>query len=345
MVSPSKKKRKVTVLKMNKAISQQSNIINTPLPVVTSPNQQRRSRKSSLSPSFKSKTAAISHPSSSKIHPPLTNASFFSSVRTYTKDGTDMVSELSKNVLNDFDLKYNKSNNYNCERRSIRFIESSNNSLQLQTCNTTSSYNSCKDDTLSSYRRCLLEDFMVLDKHTNILVLVPFKIVCECLLQDSFWSNIDSESFLNYQTVIQFKKKKYHCVLGSIITNPKLESVRSGISQYDLMDGLGTKNSGCLVDFGFDNNNDNILKLITWNMVLKGRVTGLQVWSQRKDIRNLGTAFNNRKKTNIGLVSLLNAMYYEMYGDRLQCMFLVSYFYRTQLKQKYWISNNLHPLK
>ena len=100
------------------------------------------------------------------------------------------------------------------------------------------------------------------------------------------------------------------------------------------MDGLDSKNSGCLVDFGFDNDKDKILKLITWNMVLKGRIAGLQVWSQRKDFRNLGTAFNNRKKTNIGLVSLLNAMYYEMYGDRFQCMFLVSCFYRTQLKHK-----------
>ena len=54
----------------------------------------------------------------------------------------------------------------------------------------------------------------------------------------------------------------------------------------------------------------------------------------KKIFSHLGTAFNNRKKNNVGLVSLLNAMYYEMYGDRFQCMFLVSCFYRTQLKQK-----------
>ena len=121
---------------------------------------------------------------------------------------------------------------------------------------------------------------------------------------------------------------------ANIATNPKRDSVLSGITQYDLMDGLGSNNSGCLVDFGVDAENFTILKLVTWNMVFKGGIVGLQVWSQRKDIRNLGTAFNNRKKPNIGLVSLLNAMYFEMYGDRLQCTYLIACFYRTQLKQK-----------
>ena len=65
------------------------------------------------------------------------------------------------------------------------------------------------------------------------------------------------------------------------------------------MDGLGSKNSGCLVDFGFDLENEKLLKLITWNMVLKGLLAGLQVWSQRKDIRNLGKSFSNRKKPTL----------------------------------------------
>ena len=100
------------------------------------------------------------------------------------------------------------------------------------------------------------------------------------------------------------------------------------------MDGLGSKNSGCLINFGNDDDGDPIYKLITWNMVLKGGITGIQVWSERNEFRNLATAFNNRKKTNIGLISLLNVMYYEMFGDRTQCMYLISCFYRTQLKQK-----------
>ena len=67
---------------------------------------------------------------------------------------------------------------------------------------------------------------------------------------------------------------------------------------------------------------------------LKGGVTGVQVWSQQKEFRNLATIFNNRKKTNQGLISLINVMYYEMCGDRLQCINLLPSFYRTQLKQK-----------
>ena len=33
-------------------------------------------------------------------------------------------------------------------------------------------------------------------------------------------------------------------------------------------------------------------------------------------------------------MSLLNGMYFEISGDRTQCMYLLSYFYRTQMKQK-----------
>ena len=89
------------------------------------------------------------------------------------------------------------------------------------------------------------------------------------------------------------------------------------------------KNSGCLINFGVDDDGDQMYKLVTWNMVLKGGVTGVQVWSQRKEFRNLATVFNNRKKTNQGLVSLINVMYYEIYGDRPQCINLLSPFYRT----------------
>ena len=245
-----------------------------------------------------------------------------------------MVSELSKNVLNDFDLKYNKSQMTNGGRRSCRIVDSHNCGQSIAPYNNDSTVEPLKGNILASFHRCLIEDFMVLEKETNVLVLIPFKIECSSLLNDSFWTSIESATFMNYESMIQFKKKKYHCVSATIATNPQLESVLSGISQYDLMDGLGSKNSGCLINFGLDEENDNILKLVTWNMVLKGGVVGLQIWSQRKDVRNLGTAFNNRKKTNIGLVSLLNAMYFEMYGDRLQCTFLIACFYRTQLKQK-----------
>jgi hypothetical protein len=149
-MSPTKKKRKVTVRKINKAKakSKQSTI----LTIASSPNQQRRSRNSSLSPSLKSKTAAISHPSSSKIHPPLTNTSFFSSIRTYTKDGTDMVSELSKNVLNDFDLKYNKKSQMtNGGRRSGRVVDSHNRGQLIAAQNNDSTVDSSKGNTLASF--------------------------------------------------------------------------------------------------------------------------------------------------------------------------------------------------
>ena len=330
MVSPSKKKRKVTTVKMKAVIAKQQTTVLTSISTITSPNRPGRQRNSSLSPSLKSKTAAISHPSSSKIYPPLSNTSFFSSIRSYSKDGTDMTSELSKNILNDFDLNYKKKQSNTVERRSIRLIETcDDDDTAVSTANNNRDIHSIpnKHTILSSYRRCLLEDYMVLHKDTKILVLIPFNPQCPLLQQDSFWSSIDSNIFTNYQNIIQFKKMEYHCVSASIKTNPKLESVQSGISHFDLMDGLGSKNSGCLIHFGEDDDCDPIYKLITWNMVLKGRINGIQVWSERTEFRNLSTAFNNRKKTNIGLVSLLNAMYFELFGDTMQCMYLLSCFY------------------
>jgi len=344
MVSPSKKKRKVTTVEMKAVLATKQSTVLVPVTTTTSPNRPKR-RKTSLSPALKSKTASISHPSSSKIHPPLSNTSFFSSIRTYSKDGTDMLADLSKNILNDFELKYEMKNYKIVERRSVRLVNVQDDSVIESINDSNNAHLQNKHSILLPYRRCLVEDFMVLQKNTNVLLLIPLKPQCELLQQDSFWSLVDINSITNYQSIIQIKKMKYHCISGCIITNPKLDSVLSGISQFDLMDGLGTKNSGCLINLGNDNDGDPIYKLITWNMVLKGGITGIQVWSERKDFRNLATAFNNRKKTNIGLISLLNVMYYEMYGDRTQCMYLISCFYRTQLKQKQLEYKNNTPTK
>ena len=62
---------------------------------------------------------------------------------------------------------------------------------------------------------------------------------------------------------------------------------------------LGSNNSGCLINFGNYDHGDPICKLIACNMVLKGDVTGMQVWSERNQFRNLATAFDNRKKNKI----------------------------------------------
>ena len=68
---------------------------------------------------------------------------------------------------------------------------------------------------------------------------------------------------MNYQSIISFKKKKYHCISGIVTSNLKIDVVRSGISHYDLMDGLRSKNSGCLIDFGVDDDDNQLFKLVT----------------------------------------------------------------------------------
>ena len=202
MTSPSKKKRKVTVRKMNAAKRSSSTVILAGS--ATSPNRSKRSGRASLSPSLQSKTAAIAHPSSSKIHPPLTNTSFFSSIRSYKKDGIDMVSELSKNILNDFELKYDKKAMKTTGRRSIRNDQEANNTQRGSIINAT---HRDRINNFSMYRRCLVEDYMCIKKETSIIVLIPFNVTCLILLQDSFWTSIDSSTYMNYQSVIQFKKR------------------------------------------------------------------------------------------------------------------------------------------
>ena len=74
---------------------------------------------------------------------------------------------------------------------------------------------------------------------------------------------------------------EFHCISTSVTTNPKIESVMSSLSNFDLMDGLGSKNSRCLVNFSNDDNYDPIYKLIIWNNFLKGRINSIQVWAER----------------------------------------------------------------
>ena len=64
---------------------------------------------------------------------------------------------------------------------------------------------------------------------------------------------------------------------------------------------------GCLINFDNNDDGDSIYKLSNWNLVLKGFISSIQVWSERKEFRNLVTEFNNRNK-NAGLDSLLNTM-------------------------------------
>ena len=121
---------------------------------------------------------------------------------------------------------------------------------------------------------------------------------------------------------------------ASIAATHKLYAVQAGMHQFDLMDSIVSKSSRCLINFRNDDDNDTICKLIAWKMVLNGGKTVMQVWSERNESLDLATAFNNRNKTNMCLISLLNVMYYKMFGDKTQRMHLISCFYPTQLRQK-----------
>ena len=49
------------------------------------------------------------------------------------------------------------------------------------------------------------------------------------------------------------------------------------------MGGLGARNSGCLINFGADEDGNLIFKLAMQNMVLKGGISNVHTWSERAE--------------------------------------------------------------
>ena len=80
------------------------------------------------------------------------------------------------------------------------------------------------------------------------------------------------------------------------------------------MDRLRTKNPGCLLNFGDNNDDDDLIfKLAAWCIVLKVGITSAQVWSKRTEFINLACVCYSRKNTNFGLVLLLNVVRDEIF--------------------------------
>ena len=105
----------------------------------------------------------------------------------------------------------------------------------------------------------------------------------------------------------------------------------------------------CIADinFGFGNGNYrsyiqivntyeepiSIRLLLTWNQVLNGCVSGIQVWRQGSTYRDVSSNFHNARRNNENMKKLFGKLYEEIYGDRLQLFHIVSVYYRTSLTQ------------
>ena len=58
---------------------------------------------------------------------------------------------------------------------------------------------------------------------------------------------------------------------------------------------------------------------------MAGQITGIQVWNNGNIYRDFYSKFADRSKTTQGLTTLLNSLYLEMYGDRMQCLYLLNF--------------------
>ena len=106
----------------------------------------------------------------------------------------------------------------------------------------------------------------------------------------------------------------------------------------DYAAGFGNHNYGCNITFkGTKSSSLSFTSLITWRHVLDGKIDGIMIWREGSIFRNVYTNFYDRCKTNQGLLAVLNSLFLEVYGDRIQCMHLLHCYHRCtiQMQQKY----------
>ena len=187
------------------------------------------------------------------------------------------------------------------------------------------------DISISNYVRCYVEDYMTSAIGDRLLVLLP-----ERYQSDSFsqWNAMMTSNLKSIELV--FSKRKYLGYVAVVTTNPILAQVQNGMHHSDYSAGFGNHNYGCNLKFG-NESNEIYNSLITWTEVLNGKMDGLQIWRIGGTFRNVYQNFCDRRKTNEGIIAVLNTLFQEVYGDRIQCMHLIHCYYRSTIisQQKY----------
>jgi len=236
------------------------------------------------------------------------------SFRLGLENYSNMIPQISKEIYSNFSYQYKK--------RSVphRYTRTSK-------VNDTAQHNNQQSHgvTTSSYSRCYVEDFMTRKVGESILLLVPTRY-----LDDPFtpWYELMSSDIPCSD--FSFTKQSYRGYIGTITTNPKISQVSAGMHISDYSDGFGNHNYGSNVKFG-ECDHEMIAVLVTWKHVLEGKRDGIMVWREEESFRNVFVNFSDRGKTNQGMLGLLNTLFLEVYGDRIQCMHLIHCYYRKTI--------------
>ena len=336
---PSHKRKKLRFEDRRKALVKRSRS-STDSSKTTSTNNNNSSSLSNQSASLLSPPKNPNSSLGNKTTPilkSLKDDTYFTSLRTMPAP-RDMLSQITKDVINNFEVNYTKNRtSRTSSRRSARLrfqrIDDRNDANSIDNNDDDLDSNNSLNN-LSEYRRCLLEDFMALSIGSDLMIFIPYDVRSDNLRRQLFWITSPPDRFAtNYYGTITIKNSKYYIVEGTVITNPKLNEIKSGMQMVDVRDSLNEKNAGCVIDCGKDPNDNQLSSLLTWRLILDGKTDGIQVWSKRYNFRSLYSSFMNRRKTVDGLNSILNLTFNELYGDRVQCSHLLTLYYKAALSQ------------
>ena len=265
------------------------------------------------------------------------------SIRKYGPNLSHSIPTLSKMFFNNFNVVYSSK----IKKRSLTPTMELRSSTSEPTAYSSTQFtnNNVYQFDSHRYRCCLLEDYMLITKNELVKVLVPTD---NAEIDISNWLFLIDHNATAYLGTIQFQKNLYYVFEGIILTSSESSMVKAGfIPDTNLKWMFGVGNSGSLISFEVNNKISDKSILVTWTHVLTGRKDGIQVWSQRDNIRNLSENFrnlrrkdNNASKSEEYMLSFLNNVYPELYGDVTQLRALLSTYYKSLSSIK---SNNTVP--
>lgn len=200
------------------------------------------------------------------------------------------------------------------------------------------------DNPLWGKNRCFVEDFMVLQPHTDVVVLFPTTFDKVDNIMKAFDDIVDTRpSVFNFgqgtSNVGKTKNSNYYCINGSILTNPKCEEIQSG-GIGDMKYGFSVGNYGANVVLQDEEGTECYQLLITWRNVLDGGTDGIQVWTKMDKWRDCRTNFANIHKNEDKQLQLLHCLFEELYGDTCQLLYLLTRYYMGVIRGKQNLIND-----
>ena len=184
---------------------------------------------------------------------------------------------------------------------------------------------------LSNFQRCFVEDFMCLIANEPCIILVPLSSVGHC---NHYMYLIN---YAKKTTKIKLGNNEFYVCHSSVYSNSDFGRIESGlISNLDVKDAIfSNKNSGVYMIPLVINDNNNVNEtLVTWQHVLNGRRTGVQVWKHKGVFRDTFSLFENNKNNDDRLISILFNTVEEIYFDAVQMQHAEISFYRAKVKSK-----------